>query len=254
MSSAASRSSSATLTVFQTMLDNIHNGVWTYGDEIPSERKLIEEYGVSRIAVREALSMLRGLGVLDVGHGRRTRVRKVDSETFGQLLPLLLLSGGQRTFEQVFEARLAVESFAAGLAAKRRTDEQVEKLHVLLKQFQEQIASRDPGYVQTDLDFHLQIASATGNPLFELMLEALARFISFAQRESCLDDPNRSRRALLAHEAIVEAIADSDSERARAEMEAHLRYSMTRRIDEKLPVPAESAENAAKRRSREKAQ
>ena len=108
----------ATAQLFQRMIDNVAGGVWKAGEEIPSERALMSEFSASRLTIREALSMLRGLGVLDVSHGRRTRVRQVPSETFSKLLPLMLACGGQQTFEQVFEVRLALEVQSAALAAE----------------------------------------------------------------------------------------------------------------------------------------
>ena len=72
--------------------------------------------------------MLRGLGVLDVGHGRRTRVCEMGASTLGQLVPLMMMSGGQTMFEQVFEVRLALESMSARLAAGRRTEMHVARL------------------------------------------------------------------------------------------------------------------------------
>lgn len=224
-------STSATHSVYLQMLDNIQHGQWPVGEAIPSERTLIDQFGVSRIAIREAVSMLRGMGVVDVGHGRRTRVRRVDSAVFGRLLPLMLFSDGQRTFDQVFEVRLAIESRTSFLAATARTAEHLRRLEELVERFRRQSADGDASATETDLEFHLLIAAATGNPLFPLLLEALARFVTFAQTESCRDDPRRSQRAALAHEAIAEALAAGDAERARVEMEAHLRYSATRRID-----------------------
>ena len=221
----------ATHAVFRKMLANVHAGQWPVGASIPSERTLINDFGVSRIAIREALSMLRGLGVLDVSHGRRTQVRKIDTETFAQFLPLLLASGGQRSFDQIFEVRLALESATAYLAASRRTEEQVEQLLALVDQFRNERLSRSDKSLATDVAFHLAIARMTGNPLFPVLLEALGSFIAYAQRESCKDDPARSQRAVSAHEAIADAIAGGDAERARVEMEAHLRFSATRRLD-----------------------
>jgi GntR family transcriptional repressor for pyruvate dehydrogenase complex len=229
-------SPTSTQQVFERMLRNVQAGVWETGSTIPSERSLIEEFGVSRIAIREALSMLRGLGVLDISHGRRTRVRPVDSETLGHLLPLMLISGGQRTFDQVFEVRLAIESQSAALAARRRTPEQLESMRRLVDRFKQKAATADPEVVQSDLNFHMEVARASHNPLFPILLKALAGFITFAQRESCRDDPVRRQRAVLSHEAIVDAIEDADSDRARVEMEAHLRYSMTRRIEDTAPT------------------
>lgn len=221
----------STQAVFRQMLQNVHSGEWPVGDPIPSERHLINDFGVSRIAVREALSMLRGLGVLDVGHGRRTKVRKVDTETFAQFLPLLLASTGQRSFDQIFEVRLALESSSAYLAAQKRTASEVERLLELSALFREQRLEGLQDALDTDLEFHMEIARMTKNPLFPVLLEALANFVSFAQRESCKDDPERSMRAIMSHAAIAEAIADGDAARARVEMEAHLRYSATRLIE-----------------------
>jgi len=225
-------SSSSTERVFEFMLDNVRSGAWDWGAEIPSERVLIEQYGVSRVALREAISMLRGLGVLEVSHGRRTRVKKIGSEALARLLPLMLASGGQRTFDQIFEARLGVESQSAALAARRRTPEQVERLETLVSRFRAEIHSAEAHSLKIDLEFHMEIARASANPLFPMLLESLAGFVAFAQRESCAHHPERRLRAVMSHEAIFEAIRDGDSERARVEMESHLRYSMTRRIDE----------------------
>jgi GntR family transcriptional repressor for pyruvate dehydrogenase complex len=225
-------SPSTTEAVYRRMLDSIQLGKWPIGSRIPSERSLIDQFGVSRIAVREAVSMLRGLGVVDVSHGRRTRVRKIDARVFDQLLPLMLATGEQRTFQQIFEIRLAIESRAAYLAATERTDEQMKQLELLVNKFRKQTrASTGRAALRTDLEFHLLIAEATGNPLFPTLLEAIARFVVFGQAESCKDNPARRKRAAAAHQAIVEALADRDAERARVEMEAHLRYSATRVIN-----------------------
>jgi GntR family transcriptional regulator, transcriptional repressor for pyruvate dehydrogenase complex len=222
----------ATESIFQKMLENVCRGEWQAGREIPSERTLISQFGVSRIAVREALSMLRGLGVLDVGHGRRSVVRKVDSQTLAQLFPLMLASGGQKTFDQVFDVRIAIESRTAYLAARHRTSEQIDQLINLASRFREQMLASDPNSHEADLEFHLLVARMTQNPLFSTLVEALLGFVSYVQQESCKNDPGRSQRAIAAHEAIAEAIAQEDAERAQVEMEAHLRYSAAR----KLPI------------------
>lgn len=233
--------STSTQFVFQQMLGNVRTGLWEAGTKIPSERALIEDFGVSRIAIREALSMLRGLGVVDIGHGRRTRVKPVDSGTLSQLLPLMMIGGGQQTFDQVFEVRLALECQTATLAARRRTPEQLSRLDELVSDFRDAMnTGGDKAAQAVDLEFHLEIAHASANPLFPTLLEALAGFVSFAQKESCRNDPVRGQRAILAHESIIDAIRDGDSDRASVEMESHLRYSMTRKIDGGS-VPASSS-------------
>lgn len=229
--------SSSTQVVFQQMLDNVQSGVWETGQFIPSERSLIEQFGVSRIAIREALSMLRGLGILDISHGRRTKVKAIDSSTFGHLLPLILANERQRSFQQVFEMRLAIEPHAAAKAATQRTDSQLIRLGQLIDDFRNALAAgSDLDAPKFDLEFHLEIARASANPLFPVLLEALGGFVSFTQQESCRDDPVRSQRAVFAHESILDAIRSSDPDRARVEMETHLRYSMSRRIKAKTNV------------------
>jgi GntR family transcriptional regulator, transcriptional repressor for pyruvate dehydrogenase complex len=226
------RLASTTEGVYTQMLENIQAGQWPVGSEIPSERDLIDQFGVSRIAVREAVSMLRGMGVVDVNHGRRTRVRKVDAQVLDQLLPLMLATGGQRTFQQIFDVRLALESQAAYVAATTRTDKQMKRIEMLVKRFRRLSRSGSgPAALKTDFEFHLEIAKATGNPLFSILLEALTRFVVFGQNESCKNDPERRQRAVRAHAAIADALADRDADRARVEMEAHLRYSASRVIE-----------------------
>jgi GntR family transcriptional repressor for pyruvate dehydrogenase complex len=174
--------------------------------------------------------MLRGLGVLDVGHGRRTRVREMGAGTLGQLVPLMMMSGGQALFEHVFEVRLALESMSARLAAGRRTEAQVARLHELANLYRAQAEQGSANALNTDLAFHAEVAQASGNPLFPALLEALSGFISYSQRESCRDDAIRVQRATVSHETIAEAIAAKDSGWAAAEMEAHLQFSRSRRI------------------------
>lgn len=229
---------SATQNLYLEMLGKIQAGRWPVGSLIPSERALIDEFGVSRIAVREALSMLRGLGLVDVHHGRRTRIRRVDSEIFRHLLPVMLASGGQLTFDQIFEVRMLIETQTAGLAARCRSAEQLAELNACVAEFAARAEREDPRTVEADFQVHLQIARITGNPLYAILLEGLAGFVVLAQEASCRNDPVRRRQAVLSHQAIAEAIAAQDAARATDEMQKHLAFSASRRIDE-LIAPAD---------------
>ncbi|MBI3469147.1 MAG: FadR family transcriptional regulator [Planctomycetes bacterium] len=225
---------STTEWLYTQMLARIQAGDWPVGSSIPSERTLMEEFGVSRVPLRESLSMLRALGVLDIGHGRCAVVRRIDAGVLGHLFPLMLSMEGQQTFQQVFEVRLALEFRTAYLAALRRTEDDMRRIELLLAQFREQVESGSPDAIDTDLEFHVQIAAAAKNPLFPLLLRSLAGFVKYVARESCRGDLVRLRRAVQAHESITEAIRWKDAERARVEMEAHLHYSANRIIRESL--------------------
>jgi GntR family transcriptional repressor for pyruvate dehydrogenase complex len=210
------------------MLERIQTGQWAVGSSIPSERALMEEFGVSRIPIRESLQALRALGVLDISHGRCAVVKRIDVTSLGRLFPLIISMEGQQSFHQIFEVRLALESQTAYLAARRRSQQDLALLEELHAGFCRQVEAGDRESLSTDLKFHIQIATAAKNPLFPLLLEALAEYVKFVQKESCLGDAVRVRRAVQSHESILESIRWQDAERARVEMEAHLRYSASR--------------------------
>lgn len=215
------------------ILARIRSGKWAPGTALPSERELMDEFRVSRIPLREAIAGLRALGVLHTRPGSGTRVRRVDADTVARLLPLIVTLEGQRTFSQVFELRLAVESQTAALAARHHTDADADDLRGFVARLKDDLDAHLEEAVETDLDFHVAIARATQNPLFEVLMRTLAELVKHVQVQSCKDDPVRRRRAFDAHVAIVDAILARDSDRARAEMEAHLRYSASRALESK---------------------
>ncbi|MBN2210691.1 MAG: FadR family transcriptional regulator [Sedimentisphaerales bacterium] len=228
------KSSSISRQLFDKMLQRIHTGQWPVGKSIPGERVLMTEFGVSRISVRETLSMLRALGILDTSHGRRSVVRKMNAEIVGRLFPLLLTLEGEQTYEHVFEVRLAIESRTAYMAALNRSQDDVAELSQLLELLRKQTQETLEDSVKTDLRFHIRIAQATGNPIFPLLLDALGGFVTYVQELSCRGNPDRRTRAMQYHEAIFEAIRDQDAEHARGEMESHLRSSAGRFLSEGL--------------------
>ena len=212
------------------MLERIRSGEWPADQPIPGERTLKEDFGVSRVALREALSMLRSLGILETGHGRSSVVRRLGPEFFRRLFPLILSAEGTRSYIEVFEVRVAIEGPAAYLAASRRTDEDLRRLDEQAALFQKQAAQESPERAETDLEFHLAVARATGNPLFPALLNAISGFVIFGQRETWSragESPEARARAVDRHQAIVEAIRRRDAELARTEMESHIRYTAT---------------------------
>jgi DNA-binding FadR family transcriptional regulator len=214
--------------VVNGILDRIRRGVWPPGHELPGERTLISEFSVSRVPIREALSSLRALGVLETRPGSGTRVRRVDVDTVARLLPLIVTLETPRTFAQVFELRLPLETRTAWLAAERRSEVDVGALRGLVDRFRADLDADLEAAIDTDLAFHVRIAEATQNPLFSVLMRTIAELVKHVQVVSCKDDPGRCRRAVESHESIADAIQARDAERARAEMEAHLRYSAGR--------------------------
>ncbi len=211
-----------TARLFDEMLRLIESGTWGVSEAIPSERTLMKDFQVSRIAVREALSMLKALGVLNISHGKSTTVCKMSSETLAKLFPLMLSMEGEQSLMHVFEVRLGLELQTARLAARKRTTEDLNRLTALVKRF-DSYDTDTPESIEADHQFHVQIAKATGNPLFWVLLNILGSYVKFAQRESGKHDPEQHHRASQAHHAILQAITERDPEKSQQEMEKHLR-------------------------------
>ncbi len=216
------RQKGTTARLFDDMLHLIESGEWAVNEAIPSERTLMKEFGVSRIAVRESLSMLKALGVLNISHGKSTTVCKMSSETLAKLFPLMLSMEGKQSLRHVFEVRLGLELQTARLAARKRTTEDINRLTALVKRF-DSYENDTPESIEADHQFHVQIAKATGNPLFWVLLNILGSYVKFAQRESGKSDPEQHRRASQAHHAILQAISECDPDKSQREMEKHLR-------------------------------
>lgn len=211
--------------LFDLMLRKIEAGEWSVGNPIPSERTLMEEFGVSRIALREAMSMLRAMGVLEISHGRSTTIRKINAEVIGRLFPLMMSTEGERTLTDILEVRIGLEAQTAYLAAKRRNDNDLERMTLLANRFEIEFTQDTPESIETDQLFHVAIAKASRNTLFNMLLSALAGFVKYAQRESGKASPEHRAQAIQAHRKILSAIKDQNALLARDEMIAHLKAS-----------------------------
>ncbi len=214
-------------TVLGKMLDRVRSGEWKPGTIVPSQRHLVNEFGVSGIPLREALSMMKVMGILEIRHGCKTVVRQMDMKILEQLFPLAFCLEGQQSFDQICELRLAVEPRIAALAAERRSDADLDALARLIVQLKAHHIDGNDAFFDSDQQFHLRVAESTGNPLFPLLLKAASGVVRHAQIWGCKQSQERRMRAVWSHESIYDAIANRDSQRAQVEMEAHLRFAAT---------------------------
>lgn len=218
--------------LLQRMLDRVRSGAWRPGTAIPSQRELVSEFGVSGVPLREALSMMKTLGILDIHHGRRSVIRRLDTQVLEQLFPLVFCLEGQQSFSQIYDLRLTLEPKAAYFAAQRRTEADIDELTRLVTLHREHVEAGDAAFFEADQRFHGRIADATGNPFFAVLQKVFAAFVIQAQVHGCSHSHERRLRAAIAHESILDAIATRDAPRASVEMEAHLRYGATHYVRE----------------------
>jgi GntR family transcriptional repressor for pyruvate dehydrogenase complex len=141
------------------------------GDPLPSTAALCEQYGASRSVVREALSALEAVGLVEVHSGRNAVVRELD----GHLIQLFLTRAMQledRSLAALMEVRAPLEIQAARLAAERADPQTLDRIDGLLHQMDDALADTH-AYPVLDVAFHMEIARATGNPALVWFTESL---------------------------------------------------------------------------------
>jgi GntR family transcriptional repressor for pyruvate dehydrogenase complex len=188
------------------------------GTALPSERELGEQFGVSRTVIREAVRSLAAKGIVEVRSGSGLRVAAVDETTALQSLSWFI-RGGRLEYPKVHEVRSMIEVEMAALAAERRTEEQLQALRDAHARFQSVVDDIEEAAL-ADLEFHAIIARATQNDLFSVLLGSISDALIEIRRENLAGGTGADTVA--EHGRILERIAESDPEGARAAMREHL--------------------------------
>jgi DNA-binding FadR family transcriptional regulator len=207
----------------------IHSGLLRVGDELPSERTLATTLEVSRETVRAAIGVLHARKMVEVSQGSRTRV------VGPGLLPMhesvsTLGNLKDRTFEEVAEARAAVELQVIWLAAQRIGENELTRLSELVKDQQTMYA--DPvGFQISDREFHVALYKSCGN---SLLVDVVSDFYDYAleYRRSALQRPGAIKHSVEDHRRIVEALRTRNPETAVGAMRSHLEQVQTTTLKE----------------------
>lgn len=193
------------------------------GDRLPSEAELSKELGVSRASLREAMKILVGEGLLTIRHGQGAFVAEQDpSEVLNEVSRALLFHRG--TVQDLFEVRKVLETRAAELAAERASEQEIEEIDALLREY---IAKADNGlldengYKRYDNQFHALVTHASHNAVLVQVMDSLMDLLGEVRRMS-LRIPGRARRSVDDHVAILEALRNRDPEEAHRRMYEHL--------------------------------
>ncbi|MBT2297409.1 FadR/GntR family transcriptional regulator [Pseudomonas fluorescens] len=197
------------------------------GEQLPTESALMLEHGVSRTVVREAMSRLQAAGMVETRHGIGTFVRG-SALSLGAFIDPATISIINDSLA-IMEFRISLEVEAAGLAAQRRSLDQLAGLRALLDQIgQPAVSVNDRAAL--DFQFHLSIAQATGNHYIANTLLNLGEVIIPRSRLDSArlfhaEPLHYEQRMQSEHEQIYQAIFNQDVEWARATMRLHLRDS-----------------------------
>ncbi|MFC4654035.1 transcriptional regulator NanR [Rheinheimera marina] len=202
----------------------IRRGELAEGEALPSERDLMEAFGVGRPSIRDALSALARKGLVRIASGERTRVTRPSADTIiselsGMSKDFLAQPNGLQYFDQL---RKFFESSLVRYAAEYATDEQIAELEKALKLNQNAI-SNNPVFKKTDIYFHRVIASIPGNPLFLAIHQALVDWV-IVSRPDPINTEELNMRSFEDHAAIVECIKKRDVEGADRALSQHVDY------------------------------
>jgi GntR family transcriptional repressor for pyruvate dehydrogenase complex len=214
--------------VYMVIVDQIRRlietGVLTPGDKLPTERTLAEELGVSRSSMREALTALEVMGIIDSKPGSGNYVARA---SVGELAEVeyrgLIAEGGTN---EILELRSVFEPGIAALAAERRTREDLRAMSSCLGKMERLIKAGKDSW-EPDWGFHRAVAAACQNPMIlavcDLLTQRMAGLLWQVMRDRNLArDSERPARYLLDHRAVYEAVRAHDPVVASEQMKTHL--------------------------------
>lgn len=228
--------------VAERIKELVRQGAYPPGSRLPGERDLAEQLDVSRVTIREAQIALEAVGMLDIRVGSGVYVLRQSSEDKNALPNV-------SAFE-LTEARSAIESEAAALAATTITDEQLDQLDEIVNRMGLETDLSNPIEVDADCDFHLTIARATNNNAMLETIERLWRIrnerleVRNAYESICEMDP---KKRLKEHRDIAIALRKRDPDRARKAMRLHFKCI----IEAMLSATEALAIEEARRRTQE---
>ncbi|MGD0722861.1 MAG: transcriptional regulator NanR [Roseiarcus sp.] len=200
----------------------IHEGELNPGDPLPSERELMQHFGVGRPAIREALFALQRMGLVVVANGERARVSAPTSKTLlgelaGAARLMLAKPEGIQHFQQ---ARTLFECALAEEAARAATPEDVARLERALAANAAALGD-NVQFVKTDVAFHFAIATIPRNPIYVALHEAIVEWL-VDQRSVSLRRPGTDLLAYESHRRIFEAVKANEAAGAGQAMRRHL--------------------------------
>ncbi|MBC9943195.1 FadR family transcriptional regulator [Leucobacter sp. cx-328] len=209
----------------ELLLERIRSGEWEIGAKLPSEMTLVPELGVGRSTVREAIRQLAGRGILTSRQGAGVFVTAFEaSEDLSDVLR-------RADIAAVLEARIAIETEAAALAAARRTGADLDDLRAALAE-RERDFPDVVSLVAADTAFHRAVIVASHNPVLVELFDSFAPRLRDAMVEmlelpraggvGSADRGHEIEPDNEAHEALIKAIIERDAQTAARESRSHL--------------------------------
>jgi GntR family transcriptional repressor for pyruvate dehydrogenase complex len=205
--------------IARDLADSIIKGDTAPTGFLPTEEELATKYRCSRNVIREAIKLLSARGMVEVLHGRGSRVLpRYRWRLLDQLVHLM--REDRQVPKDLLELRRILEVEIAGLAAENATDEHMNALGETIDQMRLS-ADRPDICIEHDIQFHRLLAEAAGNQLLPLVLEPIGQLLR-ASRVATIHNPGTVDRSIAAHQDILDHTKEHDVTGARQAMRRHL--------------------------------
>ncbi|WAH38040.1 FadR/GntR family transcriptional regulator [Alicyclobacillus dauci] len=212
---------------YELVIDRIKqailDGSFPPGSRLPSVKSLSDTLGVGQAAVREAISALRVLNLVDVRQGDGTFVAQLDTRSIAQSIARREAMA-QADVHALLELRMWIETGACRYAAERRLDSHLVEMSDIIDRMDRDLGNAQLGE-EADWAFHYAIAKASHNPYMQTLMETVSERIQgalLASRLALYRIPGEDERLVQQHKAIYDAIKQRDSTSAMKAMQDHL--------------------------------
>ena len=210
--------------LYEQIVDQIEQSIAAgnleVGDQLPPERELAEQFGVSRTAVREAIKALREKGLVEIRLGRGTFVTNTTSDVIRRSLGVLFKADEANGSVNLVEVREILEPEIAARAALHVTEQNIASMTKAVEIMETALDNADI-FVEADLDFHLALAEATQNPIIPILMDSIIELLR-EQRKRTGNVTGGLARGQYHHKIILEAVMKRDPQAARKAMQDHL--------------------------------
>ncbi len=212
--------------VFSRLERMITSGELEPGDEMPSERELMERFGVGRPAIREAMQALAGMGLVAISHGERAKVLELTARSLFRQVDMtakIMLSKSSDSLEHLKSARIFFERGMAREAALKATAGDIADLRAILEHQRASLGQAEE-FISADMEFHTRIAQISGNPIFAAVSEAMLAWLK-EYHTDMLIWTGKENFTLVEHEEIINCLALHDPGAAEQAVLKHLERS-----------------------------
>lgn len=212
--------------VFARLKAMITSGELQPGDEMPSERELMERFGVGRPAIREAMQALAGMGLVVISHGERAKVLELTAQSIFRQMDMtakIMLAKSSDSLEHLKSARIFFERGMAREAALKGDANDIASLREILERQHASLGDAE-AFIAADMEFHTRIARISRNPIYIAVSEAMLAWLKEYHTEMLIWT-GKEKFTLAEHEEIITCLDAGDPDAAEQAVLKHLERS-----------------------------